>query len=281
MTEKIGLIKNPLTIIAIFAGIAEVSGTIVLPFVAVQNQQLFIWFLILFPSILVIAFFTTLNFNNKVLYAPSDYKDEGNYLLSNKYSVITQSEITVKEPVNIALETMSDRIDDIYSQISTINKTKHVTSVISNDINIDDAKEMYTYRIISEIRKVDLFIKRMSELHYTFTKYESRYEFVSRSPAIENRAIWLGVDIPLEIVKEILNEVRKFYPFLTFIHINEQGTAPGEMTSEIFIGGSTKAAVSDLGLRPIGLDGFERINQSNSLSELHEIVRSYYKIQNL
>jgi hypothetical protein len=30
MVEKIGTIKNPLTIIAIFAGIAEISGTAIL-----------------------------------------------------------------------------------------------------------------------------------------------------------------------------------------------------------------------------------------------------------
>ena len=83
MTEKIGKIKNPLTIIAIFAGIAEVSGTIVLPFMADTNQKLFIYFLICFPTLLVILFFLTLNFNNKVLYAPSDYKDETNYIKIN------------------------------------------------------------------------------------------------------------------------------------------------------------------------------------------------------
>ncbi|RLJ98821.1 hypothetical protein C8N27_2730 [Tenacibaculum discolor] len=43
MTEKIGTIKNPLTIIAIFAGIAEVSGTLVLPFIVDENQLLFIF----------------------------------------------------------------------------------------------------------------------------------------------------------------------------------------------------------------------------------------------
>jgi hypothetical protein len=280
MTEKVGLIKNPLTIIAIFAGIAEVSGTIVLPFVAAQNQQLFIWFLILFPSLLVIAFFTTLNFNNKVLYAPSDYKDEGNYLLTNRYSAITQSEILVKEPVNAALETMSDRIDSIYNQIGAINKIKHNIETTSSESN-NTVKEMYNYRIISEMKKVDLFVKRMGELNYTFTKYESRYEQVSANPSIENRAIWLGVDIPLEIVKEVLNEVRRFYPFIAFIQISEHGTNPSEMTSEIFIGGSTKAAVSDLGLGLIDINGFERISRANSLSELHGIVRSYERVQGL
>lgn len=43
MTEKIGLIKNPLTVIAIFAGIAEVSGTVVLPFISANNQLTFIF----------------------------------------------------------------------------------------------------------------------------------------------------------------------------------------------------------------------------------------------
>ena len=82
MIEKVGTIKNPLTIIAIFAAIAEISGTIVLPFINAEHQGLYIWFLMIFPLVLVITFFLTLNFNHKVLYAPSDYKNEDNFLRS-------------------------------------------------------------------------------------------------------------------------------------------------------------------------------------------------------
>lgn len=82
MVEKIGTIKNPLTIIAIFAAIAEISGTIVLPFIAEANQGTYVWFLMIFPLLLVLLFFLTLNFNHKVLYAPSDFKDEGNFFKS-------------------------------------------------------------------------------------------------------------------------------------------------------------------------------------------------------
>ncbi|WP_380177752.1 hypothetical protein [Kalamiella sp. sgz302252] len=84
MIDKIGHIKNPLTVIAIFAAIAEISGTCVLPFVEVGNQIIYIWFLMLFPFILIFLFFVTLNFNHKVLYAPSDYKNEDNFLRSLK-----------------------------------------------------------------------------------------------------------------------------------------------------------------------------------------------------
>ena len=80
MIEKIKPVRNPLTIIAIFAGLAELAGTIALGIVKQELQEVFIWFVILFPILLVILFFITLNFNSKVLYAPSDFKDESNFL---------------------------------------------------------------------------------------------------------------------------------------------------------------------------------------------------------
>lgn len=73
-------VKNPLTVIGIFAGLAEAAGTAVLPFVSEGNQIIYIWFLMLFPVFLVSVFFLTLNFNPKVLYAPSDFADEKNYM---------------------------------------------------------------------------------------------------------------------------------------------------------------------------------------------------------
>ncbi|WP_432735714.1 hypothetical protein [Maridesulfovibrio sp. FT414] len=82
MVEKFGTVKNQLTIIAIFAGVAEISGTGILPFIAPNIQELYVWFLMIFPFTLVVIFFATLNLNHKVLYAPSDYKDENNFVKS-------------------------------------------------------------------------------------------------------------------------------------------------------------------------------------------------------
>lgn len=80
MIESVKKISNPLTIIAIFAGLAEVSGTVVLPFLKDDSQSLYVWFLMAFPTLLILLFFITLNCNYKVLYAPSDFKDEDNFL---------------------------------------------------------------------------------------------------------------------------------------------------------------------------------------------------------
>ncbi|AKB74055.1 hypothetical protein MSLAZ_0794 [Methanosarcina lacustris Z-7289] len=76
MLEKIGPVSNPLTIIAIFAGIAEVSGTLILPFISVSSQETYIWFLMFFPTLLLICFFFVLYTKHVVYYAPSDFRDD-------------------------------------------------------------------------------------------------------------------------------------------------------------------------------------------------------------
>jgi len=80
MIEKIKPVSNPLTIIAIFAALAEIAGTVAIATVDKPLQGTFIWFVMGFPILLVTAFFLTLNFNSRVLYAPSDFKKEELFL---------------------------------------------------------------------------------------------------------------------------------------------------------------------------------------------------------
>ncbi|GGD98216.1 hypothetical protein [Rhizobium anhuiense] len=99
MLDKIGHVKNPLTVVALFAGIAEVSGTVVLPLLDKDIQHTFVWFLMGFPTLLVGVFFAILHWNHIVLYAPSDFQNEDNFtglvkassdaiLIKNKFEVV-------------------------------------------------------------------------------------------------------------------------------------------------------------------------------------------------
>lgn len=63
-------IMDPIGVIALFAGLSEASAATVLPHLDDQNRQVYIWFLIIFPSFLVLMFFLTLNFNPGALYPP-------------------------------------------------------------------------------------------------------------------------------------------------------------------------------------------------------------------
>ncbi|MDM6965999.1 hypothetical protein QUG47_25525, partial [Klebsiella michiganensis] len=60
MMNAVSHIKNPLTIIGIFAGIVEISANLVLPFLEPEQQGVYLWFLMLFPAGLVFFFFITL-----------------------------------------------------------------------------------------------------------------------------------------------------------------------------------------------------------------------------
>lgn len=73
-------VQNPLTIIAIFAGLAELAGTGVLIGLPLEIQKVFVWFVMGFPIGLVLSFFLVLVFKHEVLYAPSDFADENHFV---------------------------------------------------------------------------------------------------------------------------------------------------------------------------------------------------------
>lgn len=110
MSTDFKKISNPLTIIAIFAGLAEINGTVVLGLVPESLQSIFLWFIILFPSILVLIFFLTLNFNPKVLYAPSDFSNEDNFLktLSSSTKKFESLQVEVNKSNYKTIESFSD-----------------------------------------------------------------------------------------------------------------------------------------------------------------------------
>ena len=97
MLNKISRVENPLTIIAVFSGITEVAAASALPFLTAEVQATFVWFLITFPFALIAAFFLTLNFNTKALYAPGDYRDDKYFLQALQISS-EATEIRVTEP---------------------------------------------------------------------------------------------------------------------------------------------------------------------------------------
>lgn len=77
MTAKI---SNPLTVVAVFSGLAEAFATVALVNVPHDIQQLFLYFVMAFPILIVLLFFAVLNWNPTVLYAPGDFEDEAMYL---------------------------------------------------------------------------------------------------------------------------------------------------------------------------------------------------------
>lgn len=140
--NRSGVVRNPLSVIAIFAGIAEISGTGVLPFIAPENQNLYIWFLMTFPFALVIFFFATLNWNHKALYAPSDYNSDESFLEGIRASRAARPEVasleeTIEHDIEAALSSVLPENENDPSERARVAKAIKSSIKKSSFITID------------------------------------------------------------------------------------------------------------------------------------------------
>ncbi|MFF2015018.1 hypothetical protein [Paenibacillus sp. NPDC058177] len=129
MVDKVKKVSNPLTIIAIFAGLAEVSSTVALGLLEPSLQKIFIWFVMVFPSVLVVLFFLILCFRSDALYAPSDFKDEKNFLIY-RGSFVTTEVIESKED-NGEIEKPEETKSNEASKTSTATKVETVEKALN------------------------------------------------------------------------------------------------------------------------------------------------------
>lgn len=140
MTEKIKKINNPLTIIAIFAALAEVNATIAIGLIDNSLHHIFIWFIIGFPTLLVLCFFLTLNFNTKVMYSPSDYKEDKSFteLIKSSYG---QKELSsslsgmLEQNREEILGTFESKTKELINNSSNANSKEEIIEAINKSLS--------------------------------------------------------------------------------------------------------------------------------------------------
>ena len=189
MIEGVKRINNPLTVIGIFAAIAEVSMTVALGFLTPTLLNIFIWFVMLFPVLLVVLFFLTLNFNHAVLYAPSDFKNEENFMAVARMGTrLTASSRQVGEQLDIAESVIMSELNARGSQ------SKEIAGIINEQIALirdkietsreavidaflviaPESRDRRALEIISEIKKAG--VTRSADAEKSFVRvYVDRF----------------------------------------------------------------------------------------------------------
>lgn len=210
MMDSIRHIKNPLTLISIFAGVAEVSGAAILPLLDTESQKIFIYFPMLFPTLTVSLFFLTLNFNHKTLYAPSDYKDEKNFV--NPFGPATSEELVQKlnEETTEVQQDSKDESDSTSasdtgreqtapdpSPLNTNDQTvvadateSDKTITENNDIGKNDRKPVEIYSRASMDRLIANSAEAYETTHQRLMENVARIE----SLAVEKLSLSTGLD---------------------------------------------------------------------------------------
>lgn len=104
-------VQNPLTMVSIFAAISEVAMAYVITKLSDNLQQIFIWFVMGFPTVLVIIFFFILYKKPAVFFSPGDYQKEELYVSSIGIGKIDNTSEQRIKGLEDTLNTVVDYID--------------------------------------------------------------------------------------------------------------------------------------------------------------------------
>lgn len=76
------VVRNPLSVIALFVLLVEAIATVTL--IQVQDEMQIalplVWFIVLFPTMIALLFFSTLWWRHQFLYAPTEYRSDESFL---------------------------------------------------------------------------------------------------------------------------------------------------------------------------------------------------------
>lgn len=180
MIENIKRINNPLTIIAIFAALAEINATVAIGLVDKDLHSIFIWFVMIFPTLLVILFFLTLNYNTKVMYSPSDYKDDKNFmdlLYWNEYKKWDyHKDDDYSEKISIELENkltekLQSKLNDLTKNITNPQIQKEIETLKTQLKTITDQS-------VTEVRKLYAIPVDLKEILLGFYRFPAYYSLI-------------------------------------------------------------------------------------------------------
>ncbi len=129
MDKAKGLTKNPLGIIALFVsliyGVASFVLSTSIDNLHGQEERLpMIWFIILFPILILIAFTFLVIYHHKKLYGPSDFKDEKNFVntFTGNKEVPSDLDRLLKKLRPLATELNGDKLNDTIKEIERIKE---------------------------------------------------------------------------------------------------------------------------------------------------------------
>lgn len=286
--------KNPIGVIGIFLVLTEFIASIVIvesTLNTVQNTILVI-FIVLFPCLVLFAFYLLVTRHHEKLYSPSDYKDEKNFV--NTYNSATQKNDIKKlvdsdswkdEIADSNLELIKDVLANILkiqkkiipsmedSVLSEDDKNDYVANMDEYLSEIDEENKQF-YIEISRMYKSTRIVEELTQQGYTANLYSfgADKKFVSNR---EHEAIWLGDKIPIDMAINVIKIAKKYYPHLKYIKIDDAlDDAPSFVKYEIFIGGSTKTA-KEMRLRALDEKDFNRIYQMKDINELHDYIKKF------
>lgn len=246
MTEKIKRINNPLTIIAVFAALAEVNATIAIGLIDKELHHIFIWFVIMFPTILVILFFVTLNFNTKVMYSPSDYNDDKSFMdsLFGGYYGDKKENKEEFNPVKLSIELEQKLTESLQSKLDEVIKNSNNPALQKEIEALKTQVKSVADQSIIEVKNLYEIPTELKEILLSFYRFPAFYMII------------------YALVRTKATTVDRLNTFNSRYYLPgewEEGGLPKLLQKEILIGDESKFKIN-----PKYLDGLEKWVEQNA-----------------
>lgn len=295
--DKNNSFKNPLGIIGVFLVLTEAIASLVIVKSHLSDLQntILVLFIVLFPCLVLAAFFLLVTRHHEKLYSPGDYKDERNFV--STYNSLTQKkELTdvcsaaAPEAPAAVTETDLQPMKDALAEVIELQKKMVLNSdrpflsedethsfISSADDFLSEIEDSTPFTVdISFMPKSDLLVNRLTSMGYPAKIYQHPLGASSSlSSLAEHTAIWMGDEIPVEMAVQVVKAAKELYPHLKYIALTDaKSGAPDYVRYQIFIGGATSTAKADR-LKPLLPRDFAELYQITDQKALHAFIRSF------
>lgn len=143
-----GLAKNPLGIISLFIVLVYGFASLVIAFgsdLSAYERVPLVYFLIIFPFVVLGVFSWLVSSHNGKLFAPSDFRDESNYIKMQMTAVASLSAAAAKD----SLSSADSNVDQLVQLVQGATSVRHNNEVDGSQENhvlwVDDRPENNIY----------------------------------------------------------------------------------------------------------------------------------------
>lgn len=173
----ITLARNPLGIISLFVFFIEAIATVSLQ-IAVETKYVghVVWFIILFPTLIVLLFFITLWAKRESFYSPMEFRDDQSFLalLTKVDRLEARQEAAELDPVTADLSEVFATIDRLLA-LSDVRSAIEVGRAYLKQGQYDQSLEVFSYLQKKASRRDEAYYKILSNLAYSLIG-KSRYQ---------------------------------------------------------------------------------------------------------
>ncbi|MCY9658137.1 hypothetical protein P5G65_04780 [Paenibacillus chondroitinus] len=215
------LSKNPIGIIGLFLVLVYAVAAIVLTMSQTEDriQRLLLTsFLVIFPILVLAAFFELVTKHHKKLYAPSDFRDEENFMDKDTQEVYPSQFELIKSQLDESNKTTIGLVSGVHEQIQVLltefskenskNNKNDDNNLIKLEGQVQSTKELiettikwsrYPFWINVNLENYNEIFKRLIDSGLTFKREFGDHE----KPSLF--VLTFGRSVPIENIKEAIS----------------------------------------------------------------------------